>query len=100
MTMSVLPDLTAAAGGVRVNVKVVPRARRTAIEGVRDGRLVVRVTAPPVDGAANEAAIDALAEALDVPRRSVRVVAGATSRNKTIEIAAVGVDHVAARLQR
>jgi len=49
--------------------------------------VVVRVNAPPVDGAANDAVIAALAEALDVPKRDIRIAAGATSRNKSLEIA-------------
>ena len=64
-----------------------PRSSRTAVGGQRDGRLLVRVTAAPVDAAANEAVVRALADALDVPRRNGRIAAGMTSRNKTIEIA-------------
>lgn len=86
------------AGGVRVDVRVIPRSPRTAVEGVRDGRLLVRVTAPPVDRAANEAVIEALAEALRVPRRTLALVAGATGRNKTVEIAGVSPPDVLARL--
>jgi uncharacterized protein (TIGR00251 family) len=72
--------------GVRFDVRVQPRASRTAIVGPRDGRLVVHVTAPPVDAAANEAVVDLLARALAVPKRMVRIVAGQRSRNKTVEI--------------
>ena len=82
----------------RLAIKVVPRSKRTAIEGPRDGRLVVRVTAPPVDGAANDAAIEALADALHVPRRALRIVSGATSRNKTIEVTSLDTTEVTARL--
>jgi hypothetical protein len=49
----------------------------------------VRVTAAPVDDAANEAVVRTVADALDVPRRAVRIVAGATSKNKAIEISGV-----------
>lgn len=73
--------------GVRFDVRVQPRASRTAILGARDGRLVVHVTAPPVDAAANDAVVDLLAQSLSVPKRTVRIVAGLRSRNKTIEIA-------------
>jgi uncharacterized protein (TIGR00251 family) len=72
--------------GVRFDVRVQPRASRTAILGPREGRLVVHVTAPPVDAAANEAVVDLLARALAVPKRTVRIVAGLRSRNKTVEI--------------
>jgi len=70
----------------RLDIRVMPRSSRSGLDGVRDGRLVVRVTAAPVDDAANAAAIATLAEALALPRRDVRIVAGATSRNKTIEV--------------
>lgn len=74
------------ATGVRFNVRVMPRAPRTAVKGARDGRLLVQVTAPPVDDAANEAVVLALAKAFGVARRSVRIVAGERHRNKTVEI--------------
>ena len=70
----------------RLDIRVMPRSSRSGLAGVRDGRLVVRVTAAPVDNAANAAAIATLAEALALPRRDVRIVAGAASRNKTIEV--------------
>ena len=69
------------------------------MEGVRDGRLLVRVTAPPVDRAANDALLDVLAEALDVPRRRLRIVLGETSRNKTIEIGGLDAATISSRLQ-
>lgn len=75
------------ATGVRVDVRVMPRAPRTAIKGARDGRLLVHVTAPPVDDAANEAVVLALAKAFGVARRSVRIVSGGRHRDKTVEIA-------------
>ena len=71
---------------MRLDVRVLPRASRNAVEGFRDGRLVIRVTAPPVDGAANEATVALLAKTLRLAPRAFRVVAGETSRNKTIEI--------------
>ena len=82
----------------RLVVKVVPRSKRTAVEGPRDGRVVVRVTAPPVDGAANDAAIQALADALRVPRRALRIISGETSRNKTIEVRSLDAGEINARL--
>jgi uncharacterized protein (TIGR00251 family) len=71
---------------VRVAVHVQPRASRSEIVGVHGAALKVRLQAPPVDGAANEALVTLLAEQLGVPQRSVRVVAGTTSRAKTVEI--------------
>ena len=71
---------------IRVGVHVQPRASRSEIVGVHGAALKVRLQAPPVDGAANEALVRLLADLLEVPRRSVQVVAGATSRAKTVEI--------------
>ena len=84
----------------RLEIRVMPRSSRSGLAGVRDGRLVVRVAAAPVDGAANEAAIEALAEALSLPRRDFRIVAGATSRNKTIEVRGLSGDQLHQWLNR
>lgn len=70
----------------RLDLRVMPRAPRNAIEGWRDQRLVVRVTAPPVDGAANAAVVALLSERLELPKRMVRVIGGETARNKTVEV--------------
>ena len=74
---------------VRFRVRLVPRASRDEITGVLDGVLRVRLHAPPVDGAANDALVAFLADRLDVPRRGVRIVTGATSRTKVIEVEGV-----------
>ena len=81
---------------VRVAVHVQPRASRSEIIGQHGAALKVRLQAPPVDGAANEALVRLLAEALNVPERSVRVVAGATSRSKMVEIDGTTADAVRA----
>ncbi len=81
--------------GVRVNVRVVPRGSKTAIEGVRDGSLLVRVTAPPVGGAANAAVVDVLAGAFGTAKRDIRVVSGQAARRKTVEIG--GLDEAVCR---
>jgi hypothetical protein len=73
---------------MRLDIKVTPRASRAGVEW-RDGQLVVRVTAPPVEGAANEAVRETLAEALDVPRRTVQIVAGQSGRRKIVEISEI-----------
>ena len=82
-------------GGVRFAVRVQPRASSTALAGVHAGALKVRLSAPPVDGAANEALVDFLAARLGVPRRAVRIVAGATARTKMVEVD--GVDEAEVR---
>jgi uncharacterized protein (TIGR00251 family) len=90
--------VTAVAAGVRIAIRVMPRSSRTGIEGVRDGRLVIRITAPPVDGAANDAAIAVLAGRLQVPRSACRITAGGTSRNKTVEISSLTAEAARQRL--
>jgi uncharacterized protein len=69
-----------------VEVKVTPRASRDEIVGVRNGVLAVRVTAPPVDDAANRALIKLVAKRAGVPRRRVRIASGARGRRKRVEI--------------
>jgi uncharacterized protein YggU (UPF0235/DUF167 family) len=67
------------------------------VDGVIDGMLRVRVAAPPVDGAANEALTRLLARELDVPRRAIDVVGGASSRVKTLAIDGLDVGSLEAR---
>ena len=82
-------------GGVRFPVRVQPRASRTEIAGVQQGALKVRLQAPPVDGAANEALVAYLADVLDVPRRMVRIVSGDASRTKMVEVLGIAPGAVA-----
>ncbi len=69
-----------------VEVRVVPRARRDEIAGERDGRLLVRTTAPPVDGAANDAVRRLVADHFGVKNRQVTLVRGERSRDKVLRI--------------
>jgi uncharacterized protein (TIGR00251 family) len=78
--------------GLTLTVRVVPRAWRSEIAGEFDGALRVRLAAPPVDGAANRELIRVLAKELKVPQKSVDIVAGSTSRNKTVRIRDVSDD--------
>jgi uncharacterized protein (TIGR00251 family) len=71
---------------IRIDVHVQPRASRSEVVGTHGTALKVRVHAPPVDGAANDALMLLLAEALGVGRRAVRIVSGAAARAKTVEI--------------
>jgi uncharacterized protein (TIGR00251 family) len=80
---------------VRFSVRVQPRAANPGVDGIHGGALKVRLSAPPVDNAANEALVLLLADELGVPRRAVRVVAGATGRTKVIEVD--GVDEARVR---
>lgn len=82
----------------RITVRLTPRASREEIAGERDGGILVRVTAPPVDGAANEALVRLLAKTLRVPKGSVTIVSGETSRTKLLEVAGVEEAEVRRRL--
>jgi uncharacterized protein len=73
-------------GAVTFDVLVQPRASRPKIGPVHDGRLKVAVTSPPVDGEANAAVIELIAKTLGVARSAVAVIAGATSRRKTLRV--------------
>lgn len=84
--------------GVRLGVRVMPRAPHSRIDGVRDGRLVVRVTAAPVEGAANAAVVRTLAKALGIAPGAIEVTQGATSRSKTVEVSGLTAEAVRARL--
>jgi uncharacterized protein len=72
--------------GLLVDVLVVPRASRTAVGPAVGERLRVAVTSPPVDGAANAAVIDALANAFGVRRSAIEIVRGERGRRKTVRI--------------
>jgi len=80
---------------MRLTIRVRPGASRPKVSGEHDGALVVAVSARAVDGRATEAALTALAAALGVRRRDVRLVSGATSRTKVVEIEASGDDEPA-----
>jgi len=78
--------VSATATGIRLSVRVQPRSSRPGVGGLHGDALKVRVAAAPVDGAANDAVIDALAEAFSVSRRAVRLVSGASSRSKVLDV--------------
>lgn len=71
---------------MELDVRVIPRASRDGLAGMRDGRLLVRVSAPPVDGKANAAVCALLAKAAGVPKGAVSVVRGESSRDKRLRI--------------
>jgi len=85
--------------GATFTVRVQPRARRNAIVGEIGDALKIALTAPPIEGRANEACIEFLADFLKVPRSSVTIAAGETSRNKVIRVAGMSADELRRRLQ-
>ena len=88
-------ELRESASGTTLRVRVQPRAAKDEIAGVRQGALVVRLKAPPVDGAANEALARFLGRALGVPPSAVRIVRGGSGRDKLVAVA--GIDAATAR---
>jgi uncharacterized protein (TIGR00251 family) len=84
-------------GGIAIRVRVIPRAARSGVAGTRGGRLLVRLHAPPVEGAANRALVDVLAAALSVPKRNVSIASGQASREKEVRVE--GLDPATAKLR-
>ena len=85
--------------GATFHIKVHPRARKNAITGEIGDALKLALTAPPVEGRANEACIAFFAEFLNVPRSSVTIAAGDSSRNKLIRISGLSASQVQAKLR-
>ena len=83
----------------KINVHVQPRASKNELAGMHGDALKVRLTAPPVDNAANAALVEFIAAKLGVPKGRVRVVAGATARRKVVEIAGMALEAVNAALR-
>ncbi len=88
-----------AADAARITVKVQPRARVTRVLGRVGDVYRVQLTAPPVDGKANEACIALFAELAGVAKSRVRIVLGLTSRTKVVEIAGIGQEEMEHRLK-
>jgi uncharacterized protein (TIGR00251 family) len=80
---------------ITLDILVQPRASRAKIGPMHDGRLKIAVTAPPVDGEANAAVIDLVARRLGLARGDIEVVAGASSRRKTLRIANATAQQIA-----
>ena len=83
-----MPDLAVDERGGRAHfaVRLIPRAARSAVAGVREGALLVRVTAAPVNGAANKALLALLSAILKVPKTAIRIESGATSPRKRLSV--------------
>jgi uncharacterized protein (TIGR00251 family) len=90
--------------GVSFAVRVQPRASRTAISGVLgvgdNAALKISLTAPPVEGQANEALVRFFAELLNIPRSSVEIISGSQSRSKVVRIREVSAERILSRLKQ
>ena len=91
-------SISEADGSVTFAVRVVPRSGRNQIVGVEGEALKIKLTAPPVEGAANAALIKFLAEWLEVRRSAVSIVSGGRARNKLVRVKGVTQEHVLGRM--
>ncbi len=91
-------SITEANGGVTFAVRVVPRSSRDQIAGVEGGALKIKLTAPPVDGAANAALVEFIAKWLGVRRSAVSIISGNKARNKLVRVGGVTREHLMARM--
>jgi uncharacterized protein (TIGR00251 family) len=87
-------------GGATFSVRIHPRAKKDAITGELGDALKLALTAPPVEGRANAACIEFLAVLLKLPRSSITIAAGQSSRNKVVRVAGLSAAKVEARLRR
>ena len=99
MVMAATVKLNETAAGVSFTVRVRPRARRNAIVGELGDALKLDLTAAPVDGKANQACMELLAEVLNLPRSSLIIASGQTSRNKVIRVSGIPAAELRKRLQ-
>ena len=86
-----MTPISATATGVRLVVHVQPRASKTEVVGLHGDAIKLRISAPPVDGAANAEVVRFLAETLRIPRRQVHLVQGDTGRRKVVEATRISV---------
>ncbi|MDZ4864459.1 MAG: DUF167 domain-containing protein [Gemmatimonadota bacterium] len=84
-----MPPITSTSTGVRLLIQVQPRASRTELAGRHGDALKVRLVAPPVEGAANAALVRYLAEVLDVPRASIKLLSGHSGRRKLVQVTGI-----------
>ncbi len=85
-------------GGIKLALFVQPKASKNEIIGPHNGALKIKITAPPIDGKANTALVEFLANALDIPKRQIRILKGETGRNKSVEIFGLNLDEIRRRL--
>jgi uncharacterized protein (TIGR00251 family) len=81
-----------------IDIRVIPRASKSGVAGMRGSALLVRLNAAPVDGAANAELIEILSDVLDVPKRAISIVAGERSRQKRVQIDGLTDQLVASKL--
>ena len=82
------------APGATLSVRIQPRASKNSITRMEDGSYKIRLTAPPVDGAANEALVALLSEALSVSKSAIEIISGHTAREKRISLIGMSLDEI------
>lgn len=84
--------------GITFTIRVLPRSSRCEIAGIQDNALKLKITAPPVEGLANEECIKFLSKRLDVAKSGIKIVMGLRSKNKTIHVAGLTKKDFAAKI--
>jgi uncharacterized protein len=84
--------------GIVLTIRVVPRASKPGLAGTRNGEYLIRLSAPPVEGAANAELIQLLSTVLDIPKRNISIVSGERSRTKRVEVTGIDAGVVRRRL--
>jgi uncharacterized protein (TIGR00251 family) len=97
--LRLIPIIHEKQDAITFSVKVHPRAKKDAITGELGDALKLSLTAPPIDGRANQACIDFFAKLLKVPKSSVTIASGASGRSKVIRVAGVSAEYVRERLR-
>ncbi|MDD5476331.1 MAG: DUF167 domain-containing protein [Syntrophales bacterium] len=87
--MADLLQITETEKGVIFSIRVIPRSSRAGIAGIHGGSLKIRITAPPLEGRANEACISFLADLFRVPKGSVEILGGSKTKNKRVFVAGI-----------
>ncbi len=91
--------ITPLENGICLDVQVQPRSSRDQIVGEQDGRLKIKLTAPPVEGEANQALINFLARWLDLPKRNISLLKGESSRHKLVSITGLNAAELIEKLK-
>lgn len=81
-----------------LTVRVIPRSARSGPAGMRGDAFLIRLTSPPVEGAANAELLEVLADLLDIPKRNITIVAGERSRLKRVRVTGIGAEDAVRRL--
>jgi len=90
--------IDATSDGIVISIRVIQRAGKSGVAGTRGDALLVRLNAPPVEGAANAELLDVIAKALGVPKRAVTIVSGERSRQKRVRVTGIDVATAESRL--